>query len=140
MAILYSRNSFYDPQTGTVFVLKDNELQPQTIRYSDTEHEMLTKQFPTVVQPTYVSVLKDRLEKVLRSFTALGKFKIDLQLVPNDPAFGPFGFVFTTNPESPTINFSVAMLSYEFNSDPISLRNFRRYIITQLSVNGYVVE
>ncbi len=138
MAILYNQSSFYDPSLGIVFILKGNKLVPQAIQFSDTEKDMETKQSPRTVKPGYVQVLHERLVSTLNSFYGLGRFSVDLSLVPGDPQFGPFKLTFKSA-GSPDVEFSVADLAYAFNSDPINFSDFRRTVLTALGLAGYQV-
>lgn len=138
MSILYNRTAYYDPPSGIIWILKNGQLNPQAIQFSDTELEMQTRQFPTVVKVGYVEILRQQALRVLNSFYGLGKFTLDLSLLPDDPAFGPFKFTFKTE-SNPSIEFSVAQLAHKFNQDPINYTHFRRYIIDQLNVAGYGV-
>jgi len=138
MSILYNRTAYYEPTSGIIWILKNGQLVPQAIQFADTEYEMQTRQQPTTVKVGYVEILRQQTLRVLNGFYGLGKFTLELSLVPDDPAFGPFKFTFKSE-GNPTIEFSVANLAHAFNTDPVSYIYFRRYIIDQLSVAGYQV-
>lgn len=138
MSILYNQTAFYDASAGIVYILKNGQLQPQAFQFMDTEAEMATKQFPTTVKVGYVELLRQQTIRILNTFYGLGRFTLELSLVPNDPAFGPFKFTFKVT-ENPTVEFSVAQLAHEANKDPINYRELRRYIIDRLSSAGYEV-
>jgi hypothetical protein len=138
MSILYNRTAFYEPSTGIVYILKDGQLRPQAIQFSDSEADMVNRQFPTTVKVGYVEVLRQQTLRILNSFYGLGRFTLELSLVPDDPAFGPFKFTFKAT-DNPTVEFSVAQLAYAFNQDPANYTQLRRYVIDRLSVAGYEV-
>jgi hypothetical protein len=94
MSILYNQSSYYDTETGIVYILKNNQLHPQTIQFSDSEAVMATKQFPTIVKVGYVEFLRQQVTRILNTLPGMGVFTLDLILRPNDPNVGPFVFVF----------------------------------------------
>ena len=139
MSILYSRTAYYEPIAGIIWILKNGQLVPQAIQFSDSEFEMQTKQKPTSVKVGYVEILRQQALRVLNGFYGLGRFTFELSLVPDDPAFGPFKFTFKSE-GNPTVEFSVSELAHEFNQDPSNYIYFRRYIIDRMSVAGYEVK
>lgn len=138
MSIIYNRTAYYEPTSGIIWLLKNGQLVPQAIQFADSEFEMQTKQMPTTVKVGYVEILRQQALRVLNSFFGLGRFTLELSLVPDDPAFGPFKFTFKSA-GNPDVVFSVAQLAHVFNQDPSNYVHFRRYIIDQMNVAGYGV-
>jgi len=138
MRILFNQTALYDTRDGIVYILRNNQLVPQAIQFSDTESDMLTKMFPTNVKPAYVEILRQQTIRVLNSFFGLGRYILDLTIVPNDPAFGFFKFTFKSE-GNPSVEFSVATLAHRFNQDPVNYSELRRYVIDEMNKFGYGV-
>jgi hypothetical protein len=137
MSILYNPNAFYEPDTGVLYLVRNNELQPQSIQYSDSEASMATKQFPTTVKPVYVSMIKQQTLKILSSFYGLGsKVDLVLSLVSGQPQAGPF-LLTVKIPSGPDVELYVSQLADAINQDPVNGVALKRFIMNALTNAGY---
>lgn len=136
---LYNQSTVYDPRTGYIFELKNNHFVRLNIPFADTEEQIKTKLFPTIVHPEFVNVLRGHAELAVKEFTppSTQAIKVSSYIVHNDPAFGLFGFKFEHPDIQTEIKASVAQLAYAYNTDPVGKKAFVAYIKNVFETAGH---